>query len=362
MESIRVKVLYLFSGIRGGLIEKVKRGEDPGDGTWGMIRLKNFDIDAKHLELEQILPDSAAKWVRHKVLGNYGAHIPFFFNFFKYDIIFTAGGFYSQLLFTIARTIFRFRKPLWVMHDFSISGFLGNESTIKQKVFRFIVSRASGIVTVGKEEEQRLKIKFPHLAKNIVYIPFGVDIDYFKPNREIESNMVLSVGVDPDRDWQLLYDACDGLGVEVVAATRPRGNKDIAPPSFVKRQLFPLNELVEEYNRARVVVIPLDSSAGINDAMGCTALFEAMAMGKAIIATSTHTMRSYITHGENGILVPEGDVDAMRIAIKDLINDNDKRELLGKKARSYAEKNLDAQKLAGQLAEYFKLLVAKELK
>ncbi|OGG45302.1 hypothetical protein A2673_00125 [Candidatus Kaiserbacteria bacterium RIFCSPHIGHO2_01_FULL_50_13] len=355
-----MRVLYLFSGIRGGLVEKVKRGEDPGDGTWGMVRLPHFGIEAEHLELEHVLPDSAAKFIRRKVLGNYGAHIPFFFHFFRYDIIFTAGAFYSQLLFTLAQIIFRFKKPLWVMHDFNITGFLGNGTTIKQKLFRFITLRAGGIVTVGKEESERLKKLLPHLKERIEYIPFGVDISFFSPRegKEVERR-ILSVGVDPDRDWETLFNACEGLGVEVVAATRPRGSRDVTPPPFVTRKLFPLKELVDEYVRASIVVLPLDSSAGVNDAMGATALFEAMAMGKAIIATSTHTMRSYITHGENGLLVEEGNVEEMYSAIKKLLDDKELRDRLGHAARAYAVQNLDAEKLAGTLVNYFKKLVAE---
>jgi glycosyltransferase involved in cell wall biosynthesis len=355
---MKVRVLYLFSGIRGRLVEAVKRGEDPGDGTWGMVRLRHFGVDAEHLELEQILPDKLAKWLRIRLFGNYGAHIPFFFNFFRYDIVFTAGAFYSQLLFTIAKMIFRFKRPLWIMHDFSITGFMGEGKTLRQKVFRFMTANAEGIVAVGKEEEGKLKALFPRLKERITYIPFGVDINFFKPRESTaEERRILSVGVDPDRDWGTLFKACEGLGVPVMAATRPRGSKDITPPSFVTRKLVPLKELVNEYECASIVVIPLDSSAGINDAMGCTALFEALAMGKAVIATSTHTMRSYITHGENGLLVPERDVAAMRAAIQELLADGEKRARLGRAARAYAAAHLDAEKLTGRLAEYFKRMV-----
>lgn len=353
-----IRVLYLFSGIRGGLVEKVKKGEDPGDGAWGMVRLPRFGVEAEHIELEQYLPDKIAKLLRHKVFGNYGAHIPFFFHFFRYDIIFTAGAFYSQLLFTIAQVMFRFKRPLWVMHDFSIMGLIGGGTTIKQKLFRFITSHASGIVTVGKEEAERLKKHFPHLAKRIAYIPFGVDIDFFKPRAVEEKRMVLAAGVDPDRDWETLFKACADLNVEVLAATRPRVGAHSTPPSFVRMQFLTLKDLVNEYSRARVVVVPLDTSTGVNDAMGATALFEAMAMGKAIVATRTHTMRSYITDGENGLLVTEGDVEAMHSAIKRLLDDKALRDRLGHAARAYAVKYLDAEKLAGTLANYFKRIAA----
>ncbi len=353
-----LKVLYLFSGIRGGLVEKVKKGEDPGDGTWGMVRLPHFGVEAEHLELEQILPDGAAKWIRKRALGNYGAHIPFFFNFFRYDIIFTAGAFYSQLLFTVAKVLFRFKRPLWVMHDFSITGFLGGGTTIKQTLFRFITSHASGIVTVGKEEAERLKKQFPHLVEGIVDIPCGVDIDFFKPRAVGETRMVLAAGVDSDRDWETLFQACEGLDADVLAATRPRVGAHGTPPSFVRMQFLTLKDLVDEYARTSVVVVPLNTSTGVNDAMGATALFEAMAMGKAIVATSTHTMRSYIIDGENGLLVTEGDVEEMRFAIKKLLDDKELRARLGRAARAYAVEHLDAEKLAEELADYFKSIAS----
>ena len=351
-----MRVLYLFTGVRGGLVEKTRRGEDTGDGTWGMLRLPHFGLDARHLELEQFIPGGAARWLRVRIFGVYGAHLPFLFNFFRYDIVFTAGAFVSQLVLTVLQGIFRFRHPLWVMHDFSITGLLGEEKTLKQKIFRFMTARAGGIVTVGKEEAQKLKERFPSLADRIVYIPFGVDTAFFRPGDIKETGAVLAAGVDPDRDWETLFAACDGLGIQVVAATRPRG-RTVAPPPFVRMSFFTMKQLREEYSRASIVVVPLDTTTGINDAMGSTALFEALAMGKAVVATDTHTMRSHITHGENGLLVPERDVAAMRAAIKELSADQAKRERLGRAARAYAVANLDAEKLTGELAAYFKNLL-----
>ena len=111
-----MRVLYLYSGIRSGLIKKAKQGEDPGDGTWGMLRLSHFGVTAGHLELEQFLPASFARFLRLYILGNYGAHLPFLFNFFRYDIVFTVRAFYRQFMFTLARTLPRLKRPLCVMH------------------------------------------------------------------------------------------------------------------------------------------------------------------------------------------------------------------------------------------------------
>jgi glycosyltransferase involved in cell wall biosynthesis len=111
--------------------------------------------------------------------------------------------------------------------------------------------------------------------------------------------------------------------------------------------------MLDLYAKAAVVVIPLDTSSGINDAMGCSTLYEAMAAGKAIVASRTHTMESYITEGENGLLVPQKDVVALRSAINRVLDDVALRTKLGSAARTYALNHLKVKDKAAELAEFF---------
>lgn len=348
---MKLKVLYLFTGYRGPHLVKVAKGEADGNGFWGMLRLPTFGVDANHLELEQFFPLWLARFVRRH-LSVYWVHLPLYPKFFSYDIVFTSTGFGTQLVHTLLRR----KKPLWVMHDFSVSGLIGEEKTLKQKLFRYIVARCAGIVTVGEEETQKLKKRFPHLADRIEYIPFGVDIELFKPVPFVEEkNQVIAVGFDPDRDWKTYFEAGVGLHVPFIAATRQSRVEKLQPlPEFAVVKSFGLHEMIEEYARSAVVVIPLDTSRGTNDAMGASTLFEAMAMGKAIVATDTHTMRSYIRDGVNGVLVPEGDSAALHNAISSLLVDESKRKELGANARAYAEEYLDADKVTEKLATFFK--------
>jgi len=242
------------------------------------------------------------------------------------------------------------------MHDFSITGLIGEGKTFKQKMMCYITARCAGIVTLGIEEKEKLEKMFPHLRGKIEFIPFGVDLEFFKPMDIPQVNQVLAVGFDPDRDWKTFFEAVKDIDAPVVTATRESRVKGLTIPKNVIIKQFQPRDLAKEYARSSVIVVPLDTSKGVNDAMGSSALFEAMASGKPVVVTDTHTTASYVKDGENGLLVPEGGTKALREAIERLLNNLSLRETMGKNARAYAEKHLDAEMLAGRLADFFKRL------
>ena len=66
-------------------------------------------------------------------------------------------------------------------------------------------------------------------------------------------------------------------------------------------------------------------------------LIEAAAFGLPIVATAVGGVPSLICHGENGLLVPDNDVDAMTDSIRQLAGDPTLVEHLSKTARAFAE-------------------------
>jgi glycosyltransferase involved in cell wall biosynthesis len=69
----------------------------------------------------------------------------------------------------------------------------------------------------------------------------------------------------------------------------------------------------------------------------CTALLEALGSGAAAVSTDCHAgPAELITSGENGILVPAGDIDAMASAIDMLLTEDSLRRRLGENARRRA--------------------------
>ncbi|MEI6863754.1 MAG: glycosyltransferase family 4 protein [Candidatus Adlerbacteria bacterium] len=351
---MELKVLYLFTGYRGPHLAKVKAGEEQGNGFWGMLRLHTFGITAKHLDLEDFMPLSAATFLR-KHINVYWIHLPLYPFFFAYDFVFTSTGYGTQLL----HTLLHLHRPRWVMHDFSIMGLLGHEKTFRQKLFAWMVSRCAGIVTLSRDEAEQLQRRFPHLKEHIAFIPYGVDLEYFKPGIALGEGAIFAPGRDPDRDLRALFAAAEGLGKDVLTTTHLSRLEKLRPlPDYVVHKTLSVPELKQAYADASIVVIPLDTSTGLNNAMGVSALYEALAMGKAIVASKTPAMESYLTDGVNGLLVPEGDVEALHEALSRILRDRELRERLSTQARLFAEQHLDADTCTGHLADFFRKIIS----
>ena len=90
-------------------------------------------------------------------------------------------------------------------------------------------------------------------------------------------------------------------------------------------------ELPAYYRLADVLVIP-----SLRDGMP-NSLLEGMACERAIVASNVGGMPDVLRHGENGVLVPPGDVNALADGLLELLTDPSRRERLGRAARVTVE-------------------------
>jgi glycosyltransferase involved in cell wall biosynthesis len=74
------------------------------------------------------------------------------------------------------------------------------------------------------------------------------------------------------------------------------------------------------------------------------AVVEAMAMGKAVVATTTGGLPEVVAQDETGLLVPPGDVESLSETVVSLLQDRVRREQMGRKgcARAHERFSLDA--------------------
>lgn len=355
-----IKVLYLLNTVRHNTdeIENIEKGKWHDNNFFGMFRLRKRGFKTNFFELEQFLPAGLTKFLR-KYINIWWIHLPMFPLFFKYDIVFSSTAYASMLL----KAMLHLKRPKWVILDFNIDGTIGEKKTFRQKMLNFAVSRADGIITISKAEEITLKEKFPHLARKIEFIHEGVDTEFFKPDPTIsEENFILSVGFNPDRDFKTVIEATKDLGVPLVLATKPSRVAHLQPlPPHVSVRSFSHDEMQREYQKAKIVVIGLNLKADNNDSMGTFAVAEALAMGKAVVATRSKSLESYIEDGKSGRLVPMHDFLAMKTAIEDLLQNDTKRREFGRAAREFAAKNVNTDVFADKLAQYFRALMAKDV-
>jgi glycosyltransferase involved in cell wall biosynthesis len=167
----------------------------------------------------------------------------------------------------------------------------------------------------------------------------------FTPCSATEGRYLLSVGASK-RDFATLGKALRGL--HHVAARLYVGSRYQDPylgelPSAVEtieivHGAAP-ERMPEVYADARFVVIPLVETYQYS--AGSTVALEALAAGKAIIATRTPGMTDFVIDGVTGVLVPRGDAAALRAAVVRLWDDPRLADEMGRAGRAHAEQAFD---------------------
>jgi glycosyltransferase involved in cell wall biosynthesis len=72
---------------------------------------------------------------------------------------------------------------------------------------------------------------------------------------------------------------------------------------------------------------------------------EASAMGVPCVVTNVRGCRTAVKHGENGLLVPLGDVDALAAALLELLQNKTRAHEMGLRGRQMALERFDERKV-----------------
>ncbi|HYY33038.1 MAG TPA: glycosyltransferase family 4 protein [Gaiellaceae bacterium] len=160
-------------------------------------------------------------------------------------------------------------------------------------------------------------------ARDVRVVPPGIEIPPDSGD-EADPPEILFVGrLAPEKGIHELMQAADGLNLVVVGdgplrALVPNG------VGYVSRA-----EVLDRYRRAAVVVCP---SRRDGFPLACA---EAMAHGRAVVATAVGGLPDMVVDGETGLLVPPRDPRALRAAIDRLLADPELRRRLGAAAKEW---------------------------
>lgn len=210
------------------------------------------------------------------------------------------------------------------------------------KIMRFLSKTlfyfAAGIVLQTEDAVQY----FPKcIRKKAIIMPNSLKPDFIKPRFEgVRRNEIVTVGaIDANKNHALLIDAFAEIAneypqMQVIlygeGCKRRELEERVKKLNLSEKIHFPGRDtaIYDKIDQARIFVLTSNAEGMPN------ALMEAMALGLAVISTDCPCggPRTLIKDGENGLLIPVGDKQALTQALRRILQNPGLEEKLGKNA------------------------------
>jgi glycosyltransferase involved in cell wall biosynthesis len=222
----------------------------------------------------------------------------------------------------------------------------------RRALLRRSLRAAACVVCLGESQRQELNesIDLDEEGSKTLLLP--IDEVFYSPQpSKAKADTVLTVGKDLARDYATFLAAVRGLDAPVQLAVYPRNLAGLDIPGNARAQVFSSVQLRDAYASAACVVLPQrrDDYAFGSEGGGLTALLEAMAMARPIVATERAILRDYVVDGVEALIVPPEDPTALREAIARVLADPELGERLGSAARARVERDHTTRGFARRL-------------
>jgi len=222
-----------------------------------------------------------------------------------------------------------------------------------RRLYRHALRRARAIVAYSASEADWLRDWLGPGAPPVEFIPFGVDIAAFRPSGREPDTDVVSVGLDPRRDFELLIAVAvrrPELRFRIVAGADRARSLGTLPPNVDLEADIALEQVRERIAQARVVALPVrdNSYSGAT-----TTLLQAMAMAKPVVVSRTAAIANgyELEDRLNCRLVEPGDEAALEQALVETLTGAEAGGSLGLRARQTVERSFSWERYTDALWE-----------
>lgn len=230
---------------------------------------------------------------------------------------------------------------------------------VREFLFRLTLERADRIVVVN-DETAALYAEYVPRSK-IDVIPYGVVADRFKIGSPDESVDMISIGsLYTRKGCDLLIEAWASVAAEFPDSALHVIGKGPQRDTLERRvQELEITESVvfHGYVEREVLVNMLASSRAFVHPSRSEGFphvrLEAMASACPVIASNVTGTNEMIRDGQDGIVVPTGDVDQLAEAISTLLSSPEKAKEMGNNARDSVEQNFDWEQIGKRFADVY---------
>ncbi|MDZ7697256.1 MAG: glycosyltransferase family 4 protein [Deltaproteobacteria bacterium] len=252
------------------------------------------------------------------------------------------------LYFALLQSLFsKQARPKTVFFHFWVPdkapGFL---NSIREFLRRRALKYTELIIVPSSSEIRIYAKRFLLPKRKFLHIPYHVNPRAWQGDR-VEGDYVLSAGSSARDYWTFLEAAKAFPSQKFVLISDKRSIENLCIPLNVELHIsISYQRYLQKLRHSRIVVIPLQN---IRRSAGQRVILEAMAMGKAIIASKTPGVLDYIKHGETGLLVSPESVSGLIKALESLFSNGHLVRELGERARRIAEQRFVFDDIMSQL-------------
>tara|TARA_B100000886_G_scaffold340495_1_gene310486 strand:- start:3237 stop:4361 length:1125 start_codon:yes stop_codon:yes gene_type:complete len=212
------------------------------------------------------------------------------------------------------------------------------------KLFLKILKRLDFIIFYGKTDRLNSIENFNIKKEKTSIIRFGVDTEFWEPNKKINfnSNYLFSIGQDPARDFKTLLRVSTKKKIHIhtcLLNARNDSKFKVTNGTYHKSKSSLSDLQVKKlYQDSFAVIVPLKD---VFQPSGYSVTLQAMACGKPVILTYTKGLWApeVFQDLKNCIFVKPEDVSGIENAIELLENDRKIYEYISKEARKIVEEH-----------------------
>jgi sugar transferase (PEP-CTERM/EpsH1 system associated) len=258
-------------------------------------------------------------------------------------------------------------SEIWRRHAETRSGFVGRflYGAQYQRMRRYegrTLARFDGVLAVSDADRETFSRLYPGAIRRPVHVvPTGVDTEYFSPSLDRNpqsavrnSELIFTGSMDwlPNEDAMVFFcrDVLPAIRAEepdvrltIVGRTPTPAVKKLAEDAGV-RVTGRVEDVRPYMKEAAVYIVPLRIGGGTR-----LKIFEAMAMGKAVVSTTVGAEGLPVTNGEHVMIADEPDGFAR--AVVHLMRDVERRRQIEAAARALVVERYDWSAVAGELED-----------
>jgi len=231
-----------------------------------------------------------------------------------------------------------------------------------------LIQDAEFVATETDFSTQYLQSKFPESASKIHRVYNGLNLDSFRQADPGAGSLeMIAIGrLIPKKGFEVLIRACNMLvskGLKLHCRIVGAGPEHVPLRQLIDQ--FALGkfveltgpkaqpEIVDLLAQSNLFVFPaVEDGTGDRDNLP-TVIIEAMASGLPVVATGIGGIGEIVTHRTNGLIVPEGDADALADAIAFVAEHADLRKRYGQNGLAVVKEKFTAETTVKGLIELF---------